>query len=107
MELCSVRMPLLESVVEDRAVRQAGSAFGHIRHSPEPHDPINGVVAVRDQQKRAWPEFTLPLPRDRLGSARLKPRKVWASGGRLGDKTHRPRDHRESSGDRSSEIAFM
>jgi len=82
MEFCSVRMPLL-SFVEDRAVSR------HIHHSPEPHDPINGVVAVGDQQKRARPEFTRPLPRDRLDSARLKPRKVEASGGRLGDKTHR------------------
>jgi len=77
MDLCSVRMPLLES--EARAVRQ------QIRHFPQPHDPINGLLAVRDQQRRAAPEFARPLPRDRLESARLKPRRVYASGGRLGD----------------------
>src|SRR5215472_3633647 len=107
MGLCSVRMPLLECVANDGAVRCAGSAFGQKCYSPEPHDPIHGVVAVGDQQKRAWPEFTRLLPRDRLETTRFKPWKVEASGGRLGDETHRQRDHRESSGDRSSEHRLL
>ena len=86
MGLCSVRMPLLECVADDGAVRCAGSAFGHKCYSPEPDDPINGAVPVRDQQRGAWPEFSRSSPRDRLDSTRLKPRKVCASGGRGGDK---------------------
>jgi hypothetical protein len=81
-------MPLHESCVDDRAVTYSWTAFGHKGRFPEPHDPVNEAFAIRDQQKRDWPELTRSSPRQRPDSARLKPLKIPASGGRLGDKTH-------------------